>query len=376
MRTGTVIVIAALALAACNSGPEHDHAAVETAEHNEEHTPGEIVFDENRQKLFGVVCGKVEYGPFVETLKAGGRLVTASDDEITLVAPASGIVRFRQGGLAAGMPVSRGTVVAEISSEGVAGGDRIAKARAAYEAARAEYLRDSVLVIDNIVTALHFEESRLAYTNARLELEALSGGNINGPVEVRSGLSGKIERVFVSNGKFVEAGQPVAVIGGGRLLELQVDVPSRYADIAASAADARFQTSKGTMVTVGGIGGRLLGRSQNATDGYLTVSFLVPQTEELVGGVFTEAWVMTRASESVISVPIQAVIEEQGVTSVFVRLDEDCFEKREVVLGNSDGSRYQVLGGLSEGEEVVFEGAMHIRLASFQTIPHGHSHNH
>ncbi len=377
MRKNWILLLAALSFAACNSNKEHDNdSAHNESEEHEAHNSGEIVFDEHRQELFGVVCGQVKAAPFTESIKAGGRLVTASNDEITLVAPASGIVRYKAGGLSAGMSVSRGAVLASISSEGVAGGDRIAKARAAFEAARAGYLRDSALVRENIVTALHYEESRLAYTNARLELEALSGGGGDGPIEVRCGLTGKVERVQAGNGKYVEAGQPVVVISAGRMLELQVDVPSRYASALSSCKDARFLTPKGSAVTVSDMGGNLLGYSQNATDGYLTVSFAVPQSDGLVGGVFTDVWLLSKSGEPVISVPSEAVIEEQGITSVLVRLDEDCFEKREVALGSSDGIRYQVLSGLNEGEEIVLKGAMHIKLAAFQTIPHGHSHNH
>ena len=252
----------------------------------------------------------------------------------------------------------------------------VAKARAAYEAAKSEYLRDSVLVQDNIVTALHYEESRLAYTNARLELEALTGGVIDGPIEVRSDFSGRIESVRVSNGEYVDAGQPVAVVRAGHLLELQVDVPVRYATMAADCKDARLLTVRGDAVTVRGLGGYVVGCSQNAVDGYLTLTFIVPQTDGLIAGVPTDVWLLPDTGKTGLSIPAQAVIEEQGVTSVFVRLDEDCFEKREVVLGNCDGSRYEVLKGLSEGENIVVEGAMHIKLATIQAIPHGHSHNH
>lgn len=380
MCRNSLALLLAFAVAACNSGQVHRYSANTGDEHDEEHheahNPSEIVFDEHRQELFGVVCRKVESGAMPESVRAGGHLAASSNGQITLVAPASGIVRFAKGGLATGMSVSPGTVLAVISTEGVVGGDRIAKARAAYEAAKSEYLRDSVLVQDNIVTALHYEESRLAYTNARLELEALTGGVIDGPIEVRSDFSGRIESVRVSNGEYVDAGQPVAVVRAGHLLELQVDVPVRYATMAADCKDARLLTVRGDAVTVRGLGGYVVGCSQNAVDGYLALTFIVPQTDGLIAGVPTDVWLLPDTGKTGLSIPAQAVIEEQGVTSVFVRLDEDCFEKREVVLGNCDGSRYEVLKGLSEGEDIVVEGAMHIKLATIQAIPHGHSHNH
>jgi multidrug efflux pump subunit AcrA (membrane-fusion protein) len=57
-------------------------------------------------------------------------------------------------------------------------------------------------------------------------------------------------------------------------------------------------------------------------------------------------------------------------------MDEDCFDKREVSLGQSDGINVPVLDGLREGEMVVTEGAIKVKLASISAAPAGHNHNH
>ena len=96
----------------------------------------------------------------------------------------------------------------------------------------------------------------------------------------------------------------------------------------------------------------------------------------MVSGCFSEVWLISSPDREVISLPLGSIIEEQGVSSVFVRLDGECFEKREVRTGRNDGLRVEILQGLKEGEEVVTEGAIHIRLASVSAVPAGHSHNH
>ena len=75
---------------------------------------------------------------------------------------------------------------------------------------------------------------------------------------------------------------------------------------------------------------------------------------------------------------LEAVVEDQGVHYVFVREedDDDCFEKREVALGQSDGRRVPILKGLQEGELVVVSGAVHVKLAGVTAVPAGHTHNH
>ena len=88
-------------------------------------------------------------------------------------------------------------------------------------------------------------------------------------------------------------------------------------------------------------------------------------------------WLLTGASGNVISVPESALTEEQGLYFVYVRLDEDCYRKQHVTLGRDNGRRVEILSGLEAGDEVVTEGAYHIKLASVSTVvPEGHTHNH
>ena len=77
-----------------------------------------------------------------------------------------------------------------------------------------------------------------------------------------------------------------------------------------------------------------------------------------------------------ISVPASALTEEQGINFVYLRLDEEGYKKQEVKIGMSDGSRVEILSGLKEGDEVVTQGAIHVKLASASAAIPGHTHNH
>ena len=96
----------------------------------------------------------------------------------------------------------------------------------------------------------------------------------------------------------------------------------------------------------------------------------------VIPGSFVEVYLLTRPLEQVISVPTSALIEEQGIFSVYVRLDEEGYEKREVQLGANNGERVQVLSGLHPDEEVVVKGAYQIKLASASNAIPAHSHQH
>ena len=83
-----------------------------------------------------------------------------------------------------------------------------------------------------------------------------------------------------------------------------------------------------------------------------------------------------RELNDIIAVPDQAVIEEEGLTTVYVQVAGETFEKRIVRLGVRDGGWTQVVSGLDPGEMIVVENAYAIRLAAVAggDVPHGHHH--
>jgi len=81
--------------------------------------------------------------------------------------------------------------------------------------------------------------------------------------------------------------------------------------------------------------------------------------------------------ENVISVPVSALTEEQGLNFVYLQLDEEGYKKQEVTLGQSNGDKVQVLSGLKAGDKVVTKGVYQVKLAAVSSImPEGHSHSH
>ena len=61
---------------------------------------------------------------------------------------------------------------------------------------------------------------------------------------------------------------------------------------------------------------------------------------------------------------------------IYLQVDESCYEKRSVELGQNDGERVEIIKGLEGGEQVVVQGAIHVRLASSSDIIPGHTHEH
>lgn len=372
-----LFAIMALCTVLNGCGPhEHEH---EHEEHGHEHADGHIEISPERQDVLGIRVEAVSEGPFSEVIRTSGQIVSSSGDEMTVVAKSEGIVSL--GRLGEGSPVSKGGRIATISTRSIGSGDKLAKAAITLETARKEYERDLQLRENNIVSESHLDQSRMAYEHARVEYEALSAGSTSGgEITVSSPLSGFVKSLSVRSGDYVETGTPIATVSSNRKLWLRADVSEKYYGRIASVRDADFVTSYSDQAySLSTLGGRLISYGR-ASDGdfYIPVIFEFDNRGDLVPGSYVDVYLKTSASGKCISVPLEAVVEDQGVHYVFVREedDDDCFEKREVALGQSDGSRVPILNGLQEGELVVVSGAVHVKLAGVTAVPAGHTHNH
>ena len=197
---------------------------------------------------------------------------------------------------------------------------------------------------------------------------------------VSSPLSGYIKNLLVKSGDYVQTGTPLATVSCNRRLRLRADVPEKYYPLLTQVRDAAFTPSYGDKTyRLSELNGRLVSYGR-ASDGdyFIPVIFEFDNKGTFISGSFVEVFLKTATSSPAITVPIEAVVEDQGVRYVFVREedDEDCFEKREVRIGQSDGRRVPVLDGLCEGEMVVVSGAIHVKLAGVSAVPARHTHSH
>jgi multidrug efflux pump subunit AcrA (membrane-fusion protein) len=80
--------------------------------------------------------------------------------------------------------------------------------------------------------------------------------------------------------------------------------------------------------------------------------------------------------ENVISIPVEALTEEQGLYFIYIQKCKESYKKQEVKLGASNGKEVQILSGVNAGDRVVVKGAYHVKLASASNALPAHSHEH
>lgn len=371
-------VFALLALASCGGGETHSHEEDIHAGEAAHGASDEIVLSPEKAEAAGVKTETIQAGTFRGVIQVSGQILASQGDEATVVASTSGVVSFVRP-LVEGMAVAEDKAVLTVSGSRIQDGDAINRTRVAYETAKAEYERASKLVDQQIVSQKDFNALKEAYENARIAYEALSPSADGQGVSVVSPIAGYIKSCLVKEGDYVTVGQPLLTVTQTRRLRLRADVPERYYPMLRGVSSAHFRTSYNNHVyQLDSLNGRLLsyGKSTDGTSYYIPVTFEFDNRGEVLPGAFAEVWLLSGEREDIISIPRSALTEEQGVKFVYVQLDAECYQKREVKTGADDGARVEILSGLKEGEKLVTQGAIHVKLASASNAIPAHTHNH
>lgn len=320
--------------------------------------------------------------PFNEVIKATGQIMPAQGDEEVITAKTSGIVKFGSGKILAGAEVREGEQLFIISSNGIAGDNNVdaqyKEAQAEYSKAKADYDRAKELVKDKIISEKEFQETKLRFENAQAVYSTFKNYGAGGQ-QINSPAKGFLKNVMVTEGQFVEQGQPLASVSQNKRLIVRADVSQKYFAQLGKVFSANFRTTyNGKTYSTDSLNGKVLsyGKATEATTFLTPVYFEIDNKGEFMPGSFIEVFIKTGGVQDALVIPQTALIEEQGSFYVYVQTGGESFEKREVKLGGGDGMNVQVLSGVNEGERVVTKGAYQIKLSTMSgTVPaHGHEH--
>lgn len=358
-------------------GHDHVHEADSHATSPETHAD-EIILPKAKAEAAGVKVSVIEAAPFRQVIKTSGQVAAAQGDESVAVATVAGVVSFR-GQVTEGMSVSRGMPLVSISSNNIADGDPVQRARIAYDVAKKEYERMKGLVKNQIVSEKDFAQAEQAYETARISYEALAKNHSATGQNITAPIAGYIKNILVNEGDYVTVGQPLVSVTQNRRLFLRAEVSEKYYPYLSSIQSANFKTPYDNKVyELAELNGKLLsfGKSTVGSSFYVPVTFEFDNKGEVISGSFVEVYLLSKELENVISLPRTALTEEQGTFFVYLQLDEEGYKKQEVKLGADNGKRVQILSGVKAGDHVVTEGAYQVRLASASNAIPAHSHEH
>lgn len=356
-----------------HKGHNHEAEAESHAGHSDE-----IILSKEKAAAAGVTAEVVQPGTFYNVITTSGHILAAQGDETVVTANVAGIVSFDRP-VTEGMQVSKNGTLFTLVSEHLQDGDPVKRARIAYETAKEELERAEKLVGQKIVSQKDFNSIKERYENARIAYEALAPNAGQEGVAIKAPIGGYLKSCLVKEGDYVSVGQPVASITQNRKLYLRADVSERYYGVLSTIRSANFKPSYSEETfSLKELDGRLLSYGKATDDAayYIPVTFEFANRGNIVPGAFAEVYLLSDERQNVISLPVSAITEEQGLNFVYIQLDETCYKKQEVTLGCTDGNRVEITSGLKGGESVVTQGAIHVKLASASNAIPAHSHSH
>ncbi len=376
------LIVGGCAEKAAHEEHEHDHEMhheEEEAHAHEAHGAGEVVFKKQDAEAIGLQTQTVQPGVFSEVIKTSGQIQSAQGSETVLVATVPGVVTLGDTRFVDGTAVRKGQPVLTLASNTLSDGDVAIRIKNAYQTAKREFERMEQLIGDKIVSQKEYEQARLAYENAKVAYDAIQGKQSVRGVAVTAPMTGFLKNILVKEGDYVTVGQPLATISQNNRLLLRADVSEKNYTRLPMIRSAHFKTPYDDKVyKLDELDGRLLsyGKSSGNNSFYIPVLFEFDNKGAVIAGSYVEVYLLGKPMEQVLSVPTSALVEEQGLYCVYLRLDEDCYKKQYVTLGADNGEAVQILSGLKTGDEVVTKGAYQIKLASASNAIPAHTHHH
>jgi RND family efflux transporter MFP subunit len=318
-------------------------------------------------------------GPFGQVIKSTAFIKSAPDNEVMLTASTNGIVSFTSGILSEGKDILKGEPLFTVSSGNLADNNlnvKFAEAKSNFEKAEADYNRAKDLSADKIVSEKELLAFKNQYENAGSVFDNLKRNFSSTGQNVTSPISGYIKQIFVNNGAYVEAGQSLMSVSQNKILILTADVSQKYLPVLGSVKSATIRIANERKVyTLEELDGRVLsyGKSANPDNYLIPVNILIKNNGSFTAGSFAEVWLRSISDLQAITIPESAIMEEQGISFVYVQKTPELFEKREVTTGTSDGMRIEIIRGIADNERIVTKGAILIKLSQSTGTLDAHS---
>jgi RND family efflux transporter MFP subunit len=304
---------------------------------------------------------------------------SAAGDEVIVSAKMNGTVLYSGGSIPEGKSVSAGEGLFSVSGSDMADNNlavRIIEAQNNYERTQLEYDRKKSLAKDKIVSDKDLLTAKNEFENSKATYDMLRKNFSSAGQTISSPISGFVKQTFVTNGQYVIAGQPLVSVTKNKTLLLRADIQQKYASLLQSFSTANIRTlHNNTTYTLEQLNGKLLsyGRNTNSDNYLVPVSLQIDNVGGFISGEFVELYLKTITNSSAITIPNDALVEDQGNYFVFVQVNPELFEKREVSVGSTDGIKSEIKSGIVDSERIVTKGAILVKLAQSSGALDAHS---
>lgn len=329
----------------------------------------------------------VEVGSLSPGIEGAARVEPPSGGRVLLTAPVNGVVRGDVWPFT-GQRVAAGAVVMSLIP--TAGTERsladlkatVRELEARSEAADSRAERLETLLDREAVSRREVEQARAEATGiearleaARTELEAAEAGRVGragvAGLRIRAPFPGRVAEVLVSPGEQVSSGTALVRVIRERPVWVRVALtPDEASLLDGGIVGLILSTGASTAaVEIPRDEVRLVAVAPEVDERTGTVEAIIEVArgvDELRPGLRATAIILLPGEIEGMLLPLSAVVDDAGVSVVYVQVEGESFLRREVQVGECRGS-LAVVDGVWPGERVVTVGGSSIRRASLMS---------
>lgn len=359
------------------------YATLDEAQQNvtEESPSNEITFLKEQAWKIDFQTYPVVEKEVYDVIQTYGIWKVAPQNAQTIVATASGTVKYHSEGLVAGQKVRKGDVLLTINSQGLTENNLEAEIREAQvnlEKLEAAYQRKQQLYNSKIIPKSELEKVEREYLIAKSQYETLKSNYSGSGKQIMAPFDGYIKSVLQENGAYVDQGDILITVSKQASSILETFVSIDDAEDLQTVHNIWYQPRTGIWSDLLSTEGELIsvGKAVERDQPMLEVFGRINEMVTMPEGAYTPVHIQTGSQSTGKVIPVAALLEDYGKYSVIVQLSGESFERRPVVIGRTNGSEVEIIKGLSEGEIVVTKGAYQVKMASMsgQAPAHGHAH--
>ena len=295
-----------------------------------------------------VSLGKAETAAIAETITLYGVVEMNPAGELVLSAPVEATIQSVDAPV--GTRVLRGQVIAHLAASAAAKLDLV-KARADARAADQADGRAQRLRADGLVGNSEAEAARAAALSADATRDSLIARNES--LVMKAPVSGYVATIGPHSGELVAAGSPVASIAQVGDVRAHLGIDPALARRVSPGASLMIEPAAGGTP----IRSQILSVSPvaNAQTKLASVFGSIPPDAGLNAGVALTASLSLGATQNMLTIPYDALLEDGGQPYVFVVVD-GVAHRHDVATGASGQDRIAILKGLSPGDQVITQG--------------------
>jgi membrane fusion protein, heavy metal efflux system len=320
--------------------------------------------------------GKVELIPFVEVLRASGRIDFNEQHLSRIGANVTGRVSEIYANL--GQQVKQGEVLAKITSTELTQSQLIyLKAKSANQLAEQAANRANILYKEDVIALAELQRRESESSSAKAEYRAANDqlrvqgmdqasidrlaktGLIESINHVVTSIAGEIVERKINKGQVVQPADALFSVADLNTLWAISEVPESNSYLIHKGQKASLIIPSLRNQEVDGVVAHVSSTVNTQTRTVVVRMELPNKNGQMKPGMLATMLIESQPMEKLV-VPVNAVFREDNQDHVFIRQDDNRYRMIPVKLG-AEGRGYRpVISGLDDGQEIAIDGAYHL----------------